>query len=219
MDGYYKNAQQAFEDLYGEVNTYGIETGNGTRALHNIGVYIHKPLDREIKTDFRKWNPKYAEREWLWYLSGNRSVSEIKKHAPLWDKMHSGDDLVNSNYGWQWNRNDQLRKTIQQLKDNPLTRQAWISLHDGKEKDEYYHDTPCTLSVGFQIIDNTLCMNVHMRSNDLWYGFCNDQYCFSKLQELVAGELDLPVGWYYHFVANLHIYEQHYDKTRAFARR
>ena len=29
-------------------------------------------------------------------------------------------------------------------------------------------------------------MCVVMRSNDLWFGFCNDQYCFSKLQELVA---------------------------------
>ena len=53
-------------------------------------------------------------------------------------------------------------------------------------------------------------MTVTMRSNDLIYGFCNDQYCFSKLQELVANELNMEVGDYYHFAHNLHIYEKHY---------
>ncbi len=49
-------------------------------------------------------------------------------------------------------------------------------------------------------------MCVTMRSNDLWYGFCNDQYQFSKLQELVAEKLDIPMGTYYHFAHNLHLY-------------
>ena len=45
-----------------------------------------------------------------------------------------------------------------------------------------------------------------MRSNDLWYGFCNDQYCFSMLQKLVADRLDIKVGEYYHYAHNLHLY-------------
>jgi len=49
-------------------------------------------------------------------------------------------------------------------------------------------------------------MSVVMRSNDLWYGFCNDQYCFSKLQELVSERTGYDVGTYYHFAHNLHIY-------------
>jgi thymidylate synthase len=49
-----------------------------------------------------------------------------------------------------------------------------------------------------------------MRSNDLVYGFCNDQYCFSKLQELVANRLNAQVGTYYHFAQNFHIYNRHF---------
>jgi thymidylate synthase len=45
-----------------------------------------------------------------------------------------------------------------------------------------------------------------MRSNDIWYGFCNDQYCFSMLQKLVADELSIEIGTYFHFANNLHIY-------------
>jgi thymidylate synthase len=51
-----------------------------------------------------------------------------------------------------------------------------------------------------------------MRSNDLWYGFCNDQYQFSKLLELVCKETGLDMGSYYHFVHNLHIYSDKLNK-------
>lgn len=211
----FANAQEAFEYFYGRILSQGFYSeGQHTKALFNVGFYINDPKDRNIKTNWRKWNKKYAQREWQWYLSQNRSVEEIKKFATTWDKMHGGDNLVNSNYGWQWGRNNQLDKCIEQLKKDKSTRQAWISIFDGKEKDMYQFDTPCTLAVGFYVLpfdDTKLNMTVTMRSNDLVYGFCNDQYCFSKLQELVAIELDMEVGEYYHFAHNLHIYEKHFD--------
>ena len=207
----FNNAQEAFEDLYDRIMLFGHDTEVGTKAIYNIGFSIINPLDNHIETPWRKWSPKYAEREWLWYLSQNRSVEEIKKYAPIWDKMHGGDNLVMSNYGWQWGRNNQLEKVIEQLDKNPNTRQAWISIFDGKEKDFYQHDTPCTLAVGFDIFEGLLNMCVTMRSCDLIYGFCNDQYCFSKLQEKVADCLDLPIGAYYHFAHDLHIYEKHFN--------
>lgn len=210
----YINAQDAFEHIYDHIMKFGYHTKIGTKALYDVGFYIARPLDNNIKTSWRKWNPKYAEREWQWYLSQNRSVEELKKHAPIWDKMHGGDNIVNSNYGWQWGRSNQLDKTIEQLKKDKNTRQAWISIFDGKEKDQYQYDTPCTLAVGFNVhpyTDNELNMTVLMRSNDLVYGFCNDQYCFSKLQEFVAAELGLEVGTYYHFAHDMHIYEKHFN--------
>jgi thymidylate synthase len=54
-----------------------------------------------------------------------------------------------------------------------------------------------------------------MRSNDLWYGFCNDQYCFSRLQLLVADELGLLVGKYFHFAHNLHLYNNIIEKING----
>ena len=117
---------------------------------------------------------------------------------------HNGD--VNSNYGWQWKRNAQLDMVIEMLKQNPETRQATISIYDGKEIPSYVFDTPCTYAVQFTILNNKLNMSVVMRSNDLWYGFCNDQYQFSSLQMLVANETGYDVGTYYHFAHNLHLY-------------
>jgi thymidylate synthase len=146
-------------------------------------------------------------------LSKDPSVSEIKKHAKIWDKMHNGNDIVQSNYGWQWERNNQLQYCIDELLRDNNTRRAFISIYDGKEHENYSHDTPCTLSIGFNIVNNKLNMMVQMRSNDLWYGFCNDQYCFSKLQEHVSKMVNKEIGWYYHFVNNLHIYNDFLNKN------
>ncbi len=63
-----------------------------------------------------------------------------------------------------------------------------------------------TYAVQFTIVDNRLNMAALMRSNDLWYGFCNDQYCFSMLQKLVAERLNIEVGEYYHYAHNFHLY-------------
>lgn len=201
----------AFEKLFNEILECGITTPNGTRALFAVNILILNPCDNIITTPFRKFSESYAKREWAWYLSGNRSVSEIKKFAPIWDKMHGGDDIVNSNYGYQWNRNKQLTKCIEQLKKDRFTRRAWLTLFDGKEKSEYEFDTPCTLNIGFYvnpILPNDLNMTVTMRSNDLIYGFCNDQYCFSELLKFVAAHVGLNVGSYTHFVNDLHIYDK-----------
>ena len=97
-------AQDAFEMLFKQIMMRGELAKHDTKALYNVGILITNPEDNEIKTSWRKWNKGYAEREWQWYLSGDRSVAEIKKYAKIWDKMHGGDNLVNSNYGWQWYR-------------------------------------------------------------------------------------------------------------------
>lgn len=214
----YKTATDAFESLYDDIMENGVKTNVGTKALYNVGFYLLYPQQRVITTSWRKFSEKYAEREYEWYTSGNRSVAEIKKFAPIWDKMHNGDNIVNSNYGWQWMRKGQLQKCIKQLKSNKDSRQAWLTIFDGKEKDEYSFDTPCTLSVGFDIKPHigALDMCVTMRSNDLVFGFCNDQYCWTKLQQVVADELNVPIGTYYHFAHDLHIYERHFDMKEKF---
>lgn len=209
----YYSADAAFKELYSYINSLEVSP-NGTKKLYNVSLLIKHPLINHITHKFRGWNSKYAEREWKWYLSGNRSVEQIKKFAPIWDKMHNGDNLVNSNYGYQWNRNSQLKHVLMQLSSNPNSRQAFITIFDGKEKSEYEFDTPCTNTIGFVVEHNKLCMTVNMRSNDLWFGFCNDQYCFSKLQQMVATVLQLECGWYHHHATDMHLYEQHFDMLK-----
>ena len=107
---------------------------------------------------------------------------------------------------------NQLDKVITMLRRNPNTRQAAISIYDGKEIYMYETDTPCTYAVQFTVVNDMLNMCVTMRSNDLWFGFCNDQYCFSELQKKVAEETNYEIGSYYHFAHNFHLYERDLGK-------
>lgn len=208
---YYNNAQEAFEELYDLINKEGYYSA-GTKVLHNVGIKLLNPLNNEINTKWRKWNKNYAEYEWNWYLSENPNAEEISKIASIWKGLMDKDGNVNSNYGYQWSRNNQLTKVIEMLKTTPTTRRASISIYDGKEIDKYNLDTPCTYAINFFIDNhNKLSMQVMMRSNDLVFGFCNDQYCFSKIQEHVAKKLNIEIGTYFHFACNMHIYERHYN--------
>lgn len=202
-------ANQAYEYYHNKIITEGVPFGD-TKALFNVGFYLDNPILKEITNTERNWSYDYAEAEWEWYLSGDPNISrlgEIYGKVPaIWKRMANSSGEVNSNYGYQWQRNKQLDHIVDMLKANPSTRQAAISIYDAKEINRYSSDTPCTYAVQFTIIENKLCMSVYMRSNDLWYGFCNDQYQFANLQELVAKRLDIETGWYYHHAHNLHLY-------------
>ena len=205
----FRNANEAYEYIHDRILQDGVEFGD-TKALFNVGFYITDPKDRRIVNKERNWKEDYAEAEWQWYLSGDPKVSTLGdiygKIPEIWKRMANGEGKVNSNYGYQWERNGQLDRIIQMLQDNPDNRQCAISIYDGKEIDDYSHDTPCTYAVQFTIVHNRLDMCVTMRSNDLWYGFCNDQYQFSKLQEMVSKRLEIETGVYYHFAHNMHLY-------------
>ena len=207
----FNTANEAFHKLYDMIIKDGVDFA-GTKALFNVGFEIEYPAlnsisDSKVK---RNWSIEYAYAEWRWYMSGDRNIAKLGelygKVPQIWQRMADADGNVNSNYGWQWERTSQLDIVIQMLKDNPETRQAAISIYDGKEISDYTYDTPCTYAVQFTILNNKLNMSVVMRSNDLWYGFCNDQYQFSNLQMLVANETGYDVGTYYHFAHNLHLY-------------
>jgi len=209
----FRNADKAYNYFLDKIIQDGIEFGN-TKALFNIGFTLEKPKENHILNKERDWKFSYAEAEWKWYLSGNPSINKLKeiygKIPPIWCHMADSNGLVRSNYGWQWQRNDQIDYVIAKLRHQLITkettRHAAISIYDAKEWETYRKDTPCTYAIQFYILNNMLNMCVVMRSNDLWYGFCNDQYQFSMLQKMIAEKLYIDIGTYYHFAHNLHLY-------------
>jgi len=205
----FRNANEAYEYLHDKIIQEGVDFGD-TKALFNVGFYISNPAYRKIINKERKWKEDYAEAEWQWYLTGMPNIKvlgEIYGKIPeIWKRMANPQGYVNSNYGYQWERNDQIDYVCNLLKNEPDTRQAVITILDMKEHDEFTYDTPCTTAIQFTVVNDRLDMCVTMRSNDLWYGFCNDQYQFSRLQDLMAFRLGIETGVYYHFAHNMHLY-------------
>ena len=148
----FETPSEAFDFYYGTIPYEGIDFA-GTKAMFNQGFLIEKPWLRIINNEKRNWKFAYAQAEWEWYLTTDRKVSrlgEIYGKVPaIWERMADMYGNVNSNYGYQWDREHQLDKVVAQLKNNPETRQAAISIYDGKEIKKYKNDTPCTYAVQF----------------------------------------------------------------------
>ena len=111
----FRNANEAYEYLHNKILLEGVPFDD-TKALFNIGFYITDPMDNHIINKERNWKLEYAEAEWQWYLSGDRNISklgELYGTVPMiWQRMADNQGNVNSNYGWQWKRNDQIGEVI-----------------------------------------------------------------------------------------------------------
>lgn len=208
----FDSANKAFVYLYKKISEEGIDQQD-TKCILNTGFYLTNPRKRSITEKWRNWSGKYAEYEWQWYLSANPNAELIAEKAKIWNSCMDKNGEVNSNYGYHWQQSNQLDYVVEELKNNPESRRASISIYDAKNRYNFENDTPCTYAINFSILNNKLNMSVLMRSNDLWFGFCNDQYCFSKLQDEIGKRLKLNLGYYYHFSQNLHIYNKFLNKN------
>ena len=225
MENRFYNANEAFEHYVHELY-YNSISYRDTRAMFNVGFLIENPLDNHITTDYRKWDLEYAEAEWQWYCQGIPNITSLGqiygKVPKIWLNIADQNGRVNSNYGYhifkstdsEGNYGSQYGRVIRMLQKDPSTRQACMSIYNGRANHKYKNDVPCTYAINFYILDNKLNMSVMMRSNDIWYGFCNDQYCFSELLRRACSDVsdalnrEIQVGTYYHFVNNLHLYEK-----------
>lgn len=109
---------------------------------------------------------------------------------------------------------NQLEHIVRKLKNDPDTRQAIITLWnpDLDNEDPPRRDHPCTIALGFRIINDTLRLNVLMRSSDAWLGIPYDWFQFTSLQLSVAHVLGITPGLYTHTTWSLHLYEQDIGK-------
>lgn len=111
----------------------------------------------------------------------------------------------------------QLARVVQTLLDDPDSRQAVVTIFDGKQDlgRPEVNDIPCTLSVQFLVRDNVLCARTSMRSNDVFLGLPYDLIQFIGLQGAVAAALGLQMGWYAHTVGSLHLYTKNIKAVSA----
>lgn len=211
---------EAFDTTYSEILSQGIEHC-GTKAMIGHSFGIRNPQDKVITTPWRNFKEDYAKKEWEWYLSGNRNADEMAKIAKIWKQCQDKNGNVNSNYGYHWKRSvedqySQYDYMLQILFENKESRRAVLSHYDYNEVSNYKLDTPCNLTIQFIINEGKLNMIIFCRSQDLVFGFCNDQYIWACLQEKVLKDLsaiykDLKPGiMIYHF-GHIHIYPRHYS--------
>lgn len=217
-------ASKLFEEVCYQVMHYGEEIDSRigkTKHLTNVTLELSNPNNSLIDLPWRKASKKYLKAELEWYNSCDPSVEFIGQYAKTWLAIADKDGKVNSNYGYLVHKKfgfDQFEWCFEHLKNNLYDRQS--VLHFKWAQEDFGLDTPCTLSMQFTVFNNKLEAHTYMRSNDAFYGFCNDIVWFTYLQIEMYKRLkeiypDLELGSYYHTVGDFHIYEKDWTKIPA----
>lgn len=184
------------------------------KEILNCSIEITDPRNRLIQTPERKMNLSYAVGELLWYLSGRNDLATMQYYSRRMESFSDDGLTLNSAYGYRIFGNhqkigfDQWENVKSILTRDKDSRQAIIHLHTPNDKPT--RDEVCTLSLQFLIREDKLNMITNMRANDIVFGFTYDVFAFTMLQEIMANELGIEVGSYYHNAGSMHIYERDY---------
>lgn len=184
-----------------------------TREIIGYSFQITQPKFNWLCNKRRCLSPAYASAELLWYLSGEKTVERLLPYAPQYEKFIEDNGEAYGAYGPRILNFNQLERVKQILTAKQDSRQAVISIWQAGDLDAVLYrkvkDLPCTLNWQFLVRGGELHMVVNMRSNDAWLGTPYDVYCFTSIQKLLAGDLDLNVGTYTHNVGSMHLYAKH----------
>jgi thymidylate synthase len=182
---------------------------------------IADPRARLILNPVRRWSLPYGIGETLWHLSGSKEVEFIAYYSRRWRQIVSGARTVHGScYGARifgtthggWSRWDRVKHL---LRADRSTRRAILPLFSEEDLAlaATEPDVPCCTSLQFLVREEKLCLTTTMRSNDIMVGFGYDVFFFTMLQELMALELGLNLGWYQHIAGSMHLYAK--DEIRA----
>lgn len=104
---------------------------------------------------------------------------------------------------------------IEELKNNPSSRRAVFSIRDWKV-DSMVSDPACWQYASYTIRDNKLNCEVLFRSNDATGAFPMNAFGLIKLQEKIANELCVKVGYYKHHATSFHCYERNMQTLKHY---
>ena len=144
------NANEAYMQSKKLLKNSSLESSpRGMKIKERLGVSIKilNPRDRIITEVNRNFPLKGALAEFLWYMTGNPSLSIITPYLKHWERYSDNGEVVNSNYGYQWK--NQISEVIQKIKKDPDTRQAVINLYHDDFSLYYGKDNVCTPSFQF----------------------------------------------------------------------
>lgn len=188
------------------------------------------PGERVLFSPLRDANPFFHLYESIWMLAGCNDVASVARYAKTMDSFAGADGKLHGAYGYRW-RNffgfDQLTEIVQQLRKDPKTRRAVLTMwapHGDlvplPGDPEVSKDVPCNTQVYFDGTTGRLNMTVCNRSNDIvWGAYGANSVHMSFLQEIVAVAVGLPLGTYYQFSNNYHTYVDRPDVARLIQKR
>lgn len=187
--------------------------------------YIN-PRARVLFSPTRDANPWFHLFESLWMLAGDNAIEFPCYFNSKYNEFSDDGRTMWDAYGWRWRRFfgwDQLSAIADELKRDPSSRRCvlsmWNSMDTLNTHDDFYVAThggkavPCNTHAYFAIRAGRLNLTVMNRSNDLVWGLAGaNAVHMSFLLEYMSALTSIPMGVYYQFTNNLHLYTAKFSR-------
>jgi thymidylate synthase len=190
-----------------------VGSGRRSRDIANYMITVDEPWDRLIWNPYRKLDLPLAAARFVWMMAGSNRLADIA----FYDERvrffsDDGVSVPGSNFGQRILQPqpgvNQLDAAITLLRNDSATRRAVISVYHALDCGRDSRDIPCLLSIAYSIRDGTLHATTLMRSNNAFGLLPYNLFELSLLAEIVAAELNLPLGPLTHFALSMHLYEE-----------
>ena len=224
-----RNVHTALPEALFKVRHHGLpeDSRNGPVYVLPVPVdtlYTH-PTERVLFWSQRDANPFFHFFEGLWMIEGRNDVAFLTQFAKQIAQYSDDGKTFHGAYGQRWRyrfNEDQLSWIIKRFKANPNDRRIVLTMWDPnidiRCADMDGKDVPCNTQIYFRIskYEGKTCLNmkVNCRSNDiLWGAYGANAVHLSMLQEYLALNIGVEVGWYIQSSFNWHAYKDFLDKV------
>lgn len=162
----------------------------------------------------------------------NVSISVDNPNLPRWDDIDNKykdkitwmrknffEDKPVLNWGYSYGQRlckymgvNQIEEIYHKLLKNPDSKSATISLMYPPEDVKH---SPCVNVMDFKIRNNTLMMNVFMRSQDAGNKMFADLFCYTEILESIKERLSLKYSKLNVYIMSLHIYQKDFMEEES----
>lgn len=194
-EGHHTNITKA---LYGESITFDLLQMNN-ESIKDYSLFM--PLMRgSLKT-----SSKYGIAEAIWYRHATRSIDLIKSFGPIWESMtdESENFLINSNYGYQIENNQDVNYELNKLFDVIDGKRPYVEVDFMIASYQNQHsrkDLVCNNKISLSLIKDIngtfkLSSRVVARSIDVIFGLPYDLFAAQGFMTYVAHKLNEKSGY------------------------
>lgn len=173
----------------------------------------------------RRLHPKTAAAEVAWYLKGERDVTWLAKHCPIWNKFVEADGVtIKAAYGYRWREHflrDQIGLAIKALYEDASNRRvyigAWDPGIDGMDA-MGQKNVPCPVGFTLSLVGDELHSSLMLRSSDVFVGLPYDVMGHVILMQVIVDSINAradsavcKLGSAHFTLAHPHLYEAHWE--------
>ncbi|WP_025898280.1 thymidylate synthase [Sneathiella glossodoripedis] len=215
---------QQYLDLLKKIRQEGAyksdRTGTGTYSIFGHQMRFDLSQGFPVLTT-KKLHLKSIIHELLWFLAGDTNIKYLQENGVrIWDEWADENGDLGPVYGYQWrswpapngDKIDQIKKLIDQIKDNPDSRRHIVTAWNPADVDNMALP-PCHCLFQFYVADGKLSCQLYQRSADVFLGVPFNIASYALLTMMIAQVCDLEPGDFVHSFGDTHLYANHIEQA------